>query len=160
LFIALSTKEPHDARKSWLQEVVWVRGLSTCLEPDRPVPLVSNGQSCIYRRLAMQVLRDAGLEWEDVFFGPGMMSLASAVAAGLGVMPILRRRALDLGMLIWEDGPLPDLPDLYSGIYVREGGATAAYEQLAEEIAETLYRETRTRRPAVQAGKKARTSAA
>ena len=48
------------------------------------------------------------------------------------------RRANDIGMLIWDDAPLPKLPDLYSGIYVREGGARAAYEQLADEIAEAI----------------------
>lgn len=159
LFIALSMTEPHDAGRSWPQEVVWVRGLSTCFDPDRPVPLVSFGKSCIYRRLAVQMLRQAGLEWEDVFVGPGIMSLASAVAAGLGVMPILRRRAHDLGMVIWEDGPLPQLPDVYSGIYVREGGAHVAYEQLAEDIADAFYREPRGRRSRVQAGLKLRVRA-
>ena len=53
-------------------------------------------------------------------------------------MALTRRRANDVGMLIWDDAPLPKLPDLYSGIYVREGGARAAYEQLADEIAEAI----------------------
>jgi hypothetical protein len=30
------------------------------------------------------------------------------------------------------------LPDLHSGIYVREGGPQAAYEQLVDEIIEAL----------------------
>jgi hypothetical protein len=68
-----------------------------------------------------------------------MISLSNAVSAGLGVMPFIRRRAGDLGMLVWEDGPLPKLLDLHSGIYIREGGARAAYEQLSDEIAEALY---------------------
>jgi hypothetical protein len=42
-------------------------------------------------------------------------------------------------MLVWEDPPLPKLPDLYSGIYVREGGARAIYEQLADDIAAVFY---------------------
>ncbi len=160
LFIALTMNEPHDARSNWLQEVVWVRGLSTEFDPDRPVPLVSYGEPCVYHRLAVKVLKKAGLDWEDVFMGPSMMSVASAVAAGLGVMPILRRRAAELGMITWEDGPLPRLPELYSGIYVREGGAHAAYEQLAEEIAGTLYRDAPSRQSAIQVRNKARTSAA
>jgi hypothetical protein len=40
-------------------------------------------------------------------------------------------------MVTWDDGPLPKLDDLYSGIYIREG-SHAAYEQLADEIVETL----------------------
>ena len=62
-----------------------------------------------------------------------------AVTAGLGVMAISRRRATGAGMTIWEDTPLPKLPDLYSGIYIREGGARAIYEQLADEIAAAFF---------------------
>lgn len=160
LFVALSMKKPHDARNSWPQEVVWVRGLGTDFDPGRPVPLVSYGDPCVYHRLAVQVLKKAGLDWEDVFTGPSMTSLTNAVVAGLGVMPIIRRRAVDLGMIIWEDGPLPKLPDLHAGIYVREGGARAAYDQLAEEIADTLYREAPSRQPMVSVADKTQTSAA
>ena len=54
-------------------------------------------------------------------------------------MAITRRRAAKAGMLVWENPPLPKLPDLYSGIYVREGGARAVYEQLADDIAAMFY---------------------
>ena len=53
----------------------------------------------VYHRLAVQSLKKAGLDWEDVFTGPSMMSLRSAVVAGLGVMPIIRRRANEFGMV-------------------------------------------------------------
>ena len=138
VMVGLSTTRPHDARHAWAQETVWVRGLTTEFDPNRPVPLVSYGEPCIYHRIAVQALKKAGLDWEDVFTGPSMISLSSAIVAGLGVMPIIRRRAGDNGMMVWEDPPLPKLPDLYSGIYIREGGARAAYEQLADEIVETL----------------------
>lgn len=85
------------------------------------------------------MLREAGLHWEDVFTSPSMYSLSNAVAAGLGVMPISRRRAREVGMPVWDDTPLPALPPLFSGIYVREGGARASYEQLADEIANMLF---------------------
>lgn len=136
--IALSMTPPHDARHCAEQEVVWVRGANTRFDPAGPVPLVSHGDSSIYRRLAVQMLREAGLYWEDVFTAPSMHSLSNAVAAGLGVMPITRRRASQVGITVWEDSPLPPLPALFSGIYVREGGARASYEQLADEIAATL----------------------
>ena len=84
-------------------------------------------------------MKSAGFDWEDVFTGPSFASLSSAVTAGLGVMAITRRRANEAGMMVWEDAPLPKLPDLYSGIYVREGGARAIYEQLADDIAAAFY---------------------
>jgi DNA-binding transcriptional LysR family regulator len=139
ILVTLSRTRPHDARHSSAQDVVWVRGLTTELDLNMPVPLVSYGDSCIYRRIAVQALTKARLGWEDVFTGPSMMSLSRAVGAGLGVMPLIRRRATDYAMLVWDDGPLPKLPDLYGGIFIREGGASRAYEQLADEIAEALY---------------------
>jgi len=141
LYIGLSMAPPHDARCVMAEEVVWVRGADTRLDPDRPVPLVSYGGPHIYRRVMVTALKAGGYDWKDVFNGPSIGSLKGAVAAGLGVMAITRRRAITHGLSIWEDSPLPKLPDLYCGIYVREGGANAAYEWLADEIAATVYGE-------------------
>lgn len=140
LLVALTATPPHDARHYCEQEVVWVRGSTTRYEPGRPVPLVSYGEPCIYHRLAVKSLRAAGIEWESVFTGPSLSSVTNAVAAGLGVMAITRRRALTMGMTIWEDAPLPKLPDLYSGIYVREGGSHTIYEQLADDIDAVIHK--------------------
>jgi len=145
IFIGLSMTPPPDARHCRAEEVVWVRGVTTRLDPHQPVPLVTYGEPCVYHRLAVTALKSAGLNWEDVFTGPSMSSLDSAIAAGLGVMAVTRRRANDTGMLIWEDAPLPKLPDLYSGVYLREGGARSAYEQLADEIAAVLLVEPANR---------------
>ena len=138
LFVGLSTIPPPDARYCRAEEVVWVRGPTTRIDPNRPVPLVSYGELCVYHRLAVTALKMAGLDWEDVFTGPSMSSLEGAVAAGLGVMAVTRRRVCEIGMTIWDDAPLPPLPDLYSGIYIREGGARPVYEQLADEIAAAI----------------------
>jgi DNA-binding transcriptional LysR family regulator len=138
VLVGLSMNPANDARHSWAHDLVWVRGATTCIDPTRPVPLVRYGESCVYHQLATTALKSAGLDWEDVFTGPSTASLASAVTAGLGVMATMRERAEELGMTLWQDAPLPKLPDIYSGIYVREGGARAAYEQLADEIAAVL----------------------
>lgn len=139
LLIALSMTPPHDARHSIAREVVWVRGKTTRFDLDGPVPLVSYGPPCIYHKHVVRALKAAGMNWEDVFIGPSLNSLKGAVAAGFGVMAINRRRAEADGIQIWEDAPLPKLTDLYSGIYVREGGARAVYEQLADEIAVVVH---------------------
>lgn len=138
LYVGLSLAPPPDAHHHWAEEVVWVRGATTRIDRHRPVPLVTYGEPCVYRQLATSLLKSAGLAWEDVFIGPSLNSLEGAVAAGLGVMPIIRRRAIQAGMTIWEDAPLPKLHNLYCGVYIREGGPRAAYEQLAGEIAMKL----------------------
>lgn len=135
LYVGLSMSPPPDARHSWQEEVVWVRGADSHFDLARPVPLVSHGERSVYHSVAVTALKAAGLDWEDVFTGPSLNSINAAIAAGLGIMPITRRRANDCSMIIWDDAPLPKLPDIYSGIYVREGGVRLAYEQLADDIA-------------------------
>lgn len=137
--VGLSINPPPDAHQVMAKETVWVRGVSTRLDLDSPVPLVTYGEISAYHRVAVTALQAAGLNWEAVFTGPSMASLSSAVAAGLGVMPVARSVAAGIGMIVWEDAPLPKLPDLYSGVYVREGGERTAYEQLADDICESLY---------------------
>ena len=160
LMIGLSMTPPRDIRHCIAQEVVWVRGKSTRYDPSRPVPLISYGEPCMYHRLAVQALRTAGLDWEDVFTGPSYKSLTSAVTAGLGIMPITRRRANETGLTIWEDAPLPKLPDLYSGVYIREGGARAVYEQLADDLAAVIHAPVASAPKLIAASGSARTSAA
>jgi len=138
LVVGFSPNPPSDSHHSWAEEVVWVRGANTRLDRDLPVPLVSYGDPCAYHRIAVAALKAVGLHWEEVFTGPSTGSLGNAVAVGLGVMAIIRRAAIDVGMIIWEDAPLPKLPDLYCGVYIREGGVRATYQELAGYIAADL----------------------
>src|ERR1700687_2761368 len=75
IFGGLSMAPPLDARHSWTEEMVWVRGPATRFDLDRPVPLVSHGEQALYHRLAVSVLKSADLKWEDVFIGPSITSL-------------------------------------------------------------------------------------
>ncbi len=139
LVVGLSLNPPPDANHVMAREIVWVRGVSTRIRLDAPVPLVMAGEDSSLHRVAVHALQAAGLNWEPTFAGSGIGTLASAVAAGLGVMPIARHAAAEVGLIVWDDAPLPKLPDLYSGIYVCEGGDRATFEQLAADIAEVLY---------------------
>ena len=57
---------------------------------------------------------------ETVYVGSSTMSLATAVSAGLGVMALPRSRTGIRGLMVWEDAPLPKLPDIFCGIYLRD----------------------------------------
>ena len=124
-----------DTRFYWTEPLVWVHAPATRIDPERPVPLVSYGEECLFTRNVMAALSQAGRECELAFIGESLLGLGAAVAAGFGVMALPRSRTCIPGIAIWDDAPLPKLPDLYSGIYIREGGTRAIYEQLADEIA-------------------------
>jgi DNA-binding transcriptional LysR family regulator len=135
----VSTTGPTlDTRHHWTEPLVWVRAASTTIDPRRPVPLVSYGEDCVFTRNAIGALGQAGLQAELSFTGLSLVGLAGAVMAGFGLLVLPRSRVNIPGLVVWEDPPLPKLPDVFCGIYVREGSDAAEREQIAEGIAATL----------------------
>jgi len=140
LVFALSTdEETQEARHRWIVKPVWVRSDSSKLDPEGPVPLVSYGEDCACQRLAVAALHRAGRECNFVFTSRSHLSLVAAVAAGFGLMVMPRGRALMSKLTIWEDPPLPPLPDIYCGIFLRESGNQKAIEELADYLAADLW---------------------
>jgi len=54
------------------------------------------------------------------------------------VMPLPRSRVGLPGISVWENAPLPALPDIFCGLYVRDGADIEEREQLAEAIVAAL----------------------
>ena len=121
-------------RHLWMRQAVWVRSDATRIDPDAPVPLVSYGEDCACQRVAIAALSRAGRRCDFVFTALSLTSLAAAVSAGFGVMVMPRGRALRNNLSIWEDAPLPPLPELYCGIYVRDDVAGSAAQELADYL--------------------------
>jgi DNA-binding transcriptional LysR family regulator len=139
LVLGLFTEEPAiAARHVWTQKAVWVHSEATTLDAGGPVPLVSYGGDSACQRLAVAALHRAGLDCNFVFTSHSLMSLMAAVAAGFGVMVVPRGRALRNKLSIWEDSPLPELPDIYTALFVRDGGDRAAIEQLADYLKDEI----------------------
>jgi DNA-binding transcriptional LysR family regulator len=139
LVLGLFTDAPAiAARHVWTQKAVWVHSEATTLDAAGPVPLVSYGGDSACQRLAVAALHRAGLDCNFVFTSHSLMSLMAAVAAGFGVMVVPRGRALRNKLSIWEDSPLPELPDIYTALFVRDGGDRAAIEQLADYLKEEI----------------------
>jgi DNA-binding transcriptional LysR family regulator len=140
LCVAIANSKPAiEAQHLWIDQAVWVRSDATQLDPDGVVPLVSFGEDCSCRYTAVNALHRIGRECDFVFTSRSIASLEAAVLAGLGVMVLPRSRVPQTTLTIWEDAPLPELPQLYCGIYLREGGENrAALEDLADEIAKVL----------------------
>jgi DNA-binding transcriptional LysR family regulator len=89
--------------------------------------------------MAVNALNRIGRECDFVFTSRSIASLEAAVQAGLGIMVLPKSRVLQTSLTVWEDPPLPELPQLYCGIYLREGGNNrAALEELADAIAAVL----------------------
>jgi DNA-binding transcriptional LysR family regulator len=131
-----------DTRYYWTEPLVWVRAASTTLDANRPVPLVSYGEDCLFTRHAIAALGQAGREAELTFTGLSLVGLCAAVKAGLGVMVLPRSRVDIPGIAVWNDAPLPKLRDICCGIYVRGGADADEREQIADGVAAALRPES------------------
>jgi len=140
-------KSDPDARFQWTEEVVWARGGSTRVEASGPVPLATCGDGCTLHRLAIAALEKAGRSYQIVFTAPTLGEVATAVAAGIGVMALARSRLASTELLVCEDRSLPKLPDIVCSVYVREGGDREALEQLADALAEILQAQRAAAQP-------------
>jgi DNA-binding transcriptional LysR family regulator len=128
-------------RHLWMRQAVWVRSDATRVDPDGPVPLVSYGEDCACQRVAISALSQAGRRCEFVFTAVSLTSLAAAVSAGFGVLVMPRGRALQNNLYIWDDPPLPPLPQLFCGIYVRPSESRTAADELADYLEADLRAE-------------------
>jgi DNA-binding transcriptional LysR family regulator len=134
LAVAYAQDPLMQAYDRWAESVVWVRGAAPIYDSPGPVPLVAHDEECVMTKLAVEALERAGLEWEVVFTGPSSVSVAGAVAAGLGVAA-MAERLIPSEVTAWHDPPLPALPEVACGIYLREGEDRGLLEELAEALA-------------------------
>lgn len=121
-------------RHLWMRQAVWVRSDATRVDPDGPVPLVSYGEDCACQRVAVAALNQAGRRCDFSFTSPSLTSLAAAVSAGFGVTVMPRGRAMRNNLYVWEDAPLPPLPQLYCGIFISERNPRPAAGELADYL--------------------------
>jgi DNA-binding transcriptional LysR family regulator len=126
------------ARHSWTDELVWCRSDVTKIEPQGPVPLVAFSEDCLCYRSSMQALRQAGRESRLVLTASGVLTLTAAVNSGMGIMAMMRSRVRFTNLTIWENPPLPPLPELHVGIFVPENCEEPVLLELADELAPLL----------------------
>jgi DNA-binding transcriptional LysR family regulator len=109
---------------------------------DEPLPIATMAEPCGVRVLACQLLDAAGVPWTEAFVGGGVMAVAAAVMAGLGVAALAPRMlpadAVDVGARLG----LPQLPRLPVLLHtrVRSGPARAALDALAAAYREQIGR--------------------
>ena len=133
--MAVTETEPSvKPRHFWMRQAAWVHSDATRIDPEAPVPLIAYAEECACQRIAVAALNRAGRDCVFVFTSASLVSLAAAVKEGFGVMVMPRGRALRNKLRIWHDAPLPPLPQLYCGIYIRDSGNTPAIEELADYL--------------------------
>jgi DNA-binding transcriptional LysR family regulator len=103
----------------WQEPMHWTKSPKLGLAPGEPVPLVG-WPGTLSERLATKLLADAQMSYNIVFTGADHASRKAAVAAGLGLM-LMMRRAMTAELVIADEPFLPPAPIVKTGIYAREG---------------------------------------
>ena len=68
------------------EQLVWLRGKNGApLDKGSPLPLILSPYPCVYRRLAIESLEKAGIEWRAVLTAHSLSGRIAAVKNGLGV---------------------------------------------------------------------------
>jgi DNA-binding transcriptional LysR family regulator len=73
-----------------------------------------------------------------VFMGSSIAGIGAAVASGIGISALPRNSGNLPGVVIWDDAPLPKLPEFFCGIFVHPGGDPDDRNRLADTLATAL----------------------
>jgi DNA-binding transcriptional LysR family regulator len=136
--VAISREPPVDARHTWTDQLVWVRSDATKIDSRAPVPMLAFSQECTCYRAGVDALNKEGRDSRLVMTATTVLSLAAAIDAGLGTMVMTSGRVRLTQLKSWDDAPLPKLPEVHVGIFVREGADTEPLLALADDLAPAL----------------------
>jgi DNA-binding transcriptional LysR family regulator len=103
----------------------WFAGPGWQHRAGEPLPIATMSEPCGVHALSSQLLDKAGIAWTETFVGGGVLTVASAVMAGLGVAA-LAPRMLPLGAVdVRAKLGLPKLPRLPVLLHTRVKDARA-----------------------------------
>lgn len=117
---------------------VWLCATEFKYERQRPLPLVLADSPSLFRRMALESLRSAGISWRLAYTASTLVGIRAAVRAGLGVtVRTIEMLSSDLKVLGQADG-LPQLPDVTFYLYLRDvASVSIAARELFRSLAES-----------------------
>src|SRR5262245_20514368 len=118
-YIVNASEQPGKAIFEWQEPMHWTKSPKLALSQSEPIPVVG-WPGTLSERLATKLLADAQMAYNVVFTGADHASRKAAVAAGIGMM-LMMRRAMTADVMIATESFLPPPPIVKTGIYVREG---------------------------------------
>ena len=138
LVIAVANTPRPGAIHVWREANAWAAATPDAFGAG-PVPLVTLGENSLARRTAIAALQQAGIAYETVYAGNSIAGVIAAVASGLGVTCLAARHLKRAGLALLDDGTrLPQLPDHYGMVLLREGLGRDDMRALAERIAAAM----------------------
>lgn len=121
----------------WRERPRWLVGADLGLLDQRPLPLVTFGEACVYREAARSALAAASLPWFPVLECPSLAGVQAAIRAGVGVGVLARRHLVEGLAEAPASAGLPALPENAFAL-LADAGAKPATLALTELLRDAL----------------------
>ncbi|WP_020206541.1 MULTISPECIES: LysR substrate-binding domain-containing protein [Cupriavidus] len=119
---------------------IWVCAADFAYEAGSPVPLILADEPSLFRRLALEALKEAGVPWRSAYLAPSLIGIKAAIRAGLGITArSIDLLGADMRVLGDKDG-LPRLPDVTYYLWARPNAANPVARQVFSMLKTTLQR--------------------
>ncbi|MER8705198.1 LysR family transcriptional regulator [Mesorhizobium sp. M1088] len=120
------------------EDLHWVKSRELSFSRQGPIPFLSFDDDCFYRRWAIDIGQDGGVELETLFECSSAAGIVAAVSAGLGVALLSDRHILkDMEVI---DGLLPEPPGLAYIVRRAKKVRNPALDSLISDIASEVSR--------------------
>lgn len=134
LVLALNERLNSDKFPIFMQdELVWVGDLS--LAQNDVVTLVTAPEGCIYRRRAIDALKNAGIKYRIVYSNADLTGLIAALKEGLGITVLAKSTVPSELNYQVQTKHLPTLGNIGISLIKSSGESDHAVDKLAEFIA-------------------------
>lgn len=134
VFMLAPTPSRRNVLAEWSEPIVWGRAKDVFpVVENEPIPFVGREGGFIDRKV-MDALDEIDVPYKIVFNAGDLTALAAAVEAGIGVM-VAPERALPRSLIVGRERVLPQLPELRSAVFHKEGFDVRRHRALIDAFA-------------------------
>lgn len=131
------TTEPEPAKGNNMlcqQSLVWVGAIGGGAARKRPLPVSIGDETCAFRAVALEALRQSGIDWRMMIQVSDTGPLLATLEADLAVGPMLAATVPATLAMIRPGAGLPTLPPFYVNLRLPQAGITNIAADLADHI--------------------------
>jgi DNA-binding transcriptional LysR family regulator len=128
-----------------VERLVWVGARGGIAHRKRPLPISMVAESCAFRPLVLQALREKNIEWRTVFESGNIEATTATVRSDLGITAWLASTVPSDLDILGPDTDLPTLANFAISLHLPSNGRPAAQE-FAQYVRDGLLRRNRRKR--------------
>jgi DNA-binding transcriptional LysR family regulator len=121
-----------------IERLVWIGGKGGEAYRKRPVPITIVSDTCAFRPLMFEALRERGLSWRTVFANGGMEAITATVLTDLAIAASLSSTIPPGLEVLTAHSGLPDLPNIAINLHLPRSQSSPIAQGLARHIREAF----------------------